>query len=48
MDATDKAMKNFQFAIKQDEELAESKFALATALYAEGEIDRATELAQIA
>lgn len=48
MGATDEAIKNFQSAIKQDKELAESKLALATALYTEGEIDKGTELAQTA
>lgn len=48
MGATDEAIENFQSAIKQDEELTESKLALATALYTKGEINRATELAQTA
>ena len=48
MGATDEAMENFQSAIEQNEELTESKFALATALYIKGETDRATKLAQTA
>ena len=46
MDATDEAIQNFKAAIKHDSKLTESKFALATILYAEGKTDRALELAK--